>query len=620
LRVDAVRIGQPRRGGVNWGSNPYLRTRNISSFLCEWFFASYLNAVAMKKNIKKRVNIKKIAWLIVLSYVVNITALSILMLKVFYPYHRTLAFVVYGISWAIFIYALIMALSKKYNEHKKVLLRWLPFLVISLGLFVTLWMILSFFPVDNFEMARADKIALTEKMNSEQVYAENYIQKLRETEKLLLGQIKNNSLSALTLEDKNKTRELWRDYLNYSLALEEITNENRYFYQINYLTDRELNERSFMLAYATFLANYSSALNLVKQVEAIPLTETILNEEVASYGIPQDSYFRIQKNLLRSENMLQTIAGQAYGQKISQGGLVRLKQYAEQDFKNILVRTGKNPEIGFNGAIDYFEKNMFVGWFPVQKEVAERVGDTRIPLDNVVFIDSDKIKQIESSIMPGDVFLQRRNWYLSNAGLPGFWKHTVIYIGSLADLDLSFPPSELTKGLSMSEYIKRDFPKLYEELKDNKKRTLEAESEGVVSFALEKSMAADYAAVLRPKISQEEKLKALVYAFEQFGKPYDFNFDFLTDNSIVCSELFYKAYPMMGYKLRTVSGRMVLSSNHIAEDFDEKYEQQKKLFDLVYFIDADEKTKKSFFGDLESFRQSWKRTELDVTSALLLKQ
>jgi hypothetical protein len=180
----------------------------------------------MKKNSKKKVNIKKIAWLIVLSYVVNITALSILMLKVLYPYHRTLAFVVYGISWAIFIYELIMALSKKYNEHKKVLLRWLPFLVISLGLFVTLWMILSFFPVDNFEMAKADKIALTEKMNSEQVYAENYIQKLRETEKLLLGQIKSNSLSALTLEDKNKTRELWQDYLNYSLALEDITNEN----------------------------------------------------------------------------------------------------------------------------------------------------------------------------------------------------------------------------------------------------------------------------------------------------------------------------------------------------------------------------------------------------------
>jgi hypothetical protein len=575
----------------------------------------------MNKNKKKtkELRVKKITWLIILSYAINILALSILMLKIFYPYYRILAIAIYVISWVIFIYALIIALSKKYNENKKVLLRWLPFLMIALGLFVTLWMILSFFPVDNFKMAKADKTALTKKMNLEQAYAENYIQKLRETEKLLLTQIKNNSLSALTLEDKNKTRELWRDYLNYALALEEITNENRYFYQINYLTDKEMNERSFMLAYATFLANYSSSLNLVKQVASIPLTETLLNEGVVNYEIPQNSYYEIQKNLLRPENILQAMAGQAYGKRINQEALTRLKQYVEKDFQNILEKTGKNPEIGFNGAIEFFEKNMFIGWFPVQKEVAERIGDTRIPLDNVVFIDSAKIKQIDEDIVPGDIFLQRRNWYLSNAGLPGFWKHTVIYVGSLDDLDSNFPPSELTNWLFVSEYIKKTFPKLYEELKDNKKRTLEAESEGVVSFTLEKSMSADYAAVLRPKISQEEKLKALIYAFKQFGKPYDFDFDFLTDNSIVCSELFYKAYPMMGYELRTVSGRMVLSSNHIVEDFDEKYEQQKKLFDLIYFIDSDEKSKKSFFSDLDNFRKSWKRTELGVVGALLLK-
>lgn len=575
----------------------------------------------MKKiKIIKNVDIKKVVKLILISYLINGAALAVLMSKVFYPYYRILAFTLYGISWAIFLYALWIALFKKYKKHKPFLLKWLPLFLISLGLLLTLWIILNLFPLNNFEIAKTDKIILTEKMNSEQIYTENYIQKLRDTENLLINQLKKNSLSSLTLDDKNKTREIWRDYLSYFMALEKIVEQYQYFYQINYLTDRSLNERSFMLAYPAFLATYSSSLNLIKAVESLPLSETLLNEEILNYDIPKKAYYEVQKSSIKPENMLQAMAGYAYLQRIKQNNLLKLKEYADDDFKNILEKTGKHPEVGFNGAVSYFEKNMFKGWFPVQKEVAEVMGDTKIPLSSSALIDLGKIKQIEPNILPGDVFLQRRNWYLSNVGLPGFWKHTVIYLGNLDDLDANFEPSELTQGLKMSEYIKNNFPKLYEELKDNKKRTLEAESEGVISFTLEKSMSADYAAVLRPKISQEEKTKALIYAFEQFGKPYDFDFDFLTDNSIVCSELFYKAYPMMNYKLRTLSGRMVLSSNDIVQDFDEKYEEQKKVFDFVYFIDADEKTGKSFFSDLDSFRKSWKRNETDVVKAFILNK
>lgn len=574
----------------------------------------------MKKNKKKKeTSGKRTICLVIVSFVTNIIALAILMMKIFYPYQRIIAFIIYGVSWIIFFYALKTILFKKYKKNRQFLLKWMPLIFIFIGLLLTLWIIFNLFPLNSFEIAKADKIALTEKMDSDQIYAENYIKKLRETEKLLTNQIKSNSLSALDPGDKNKTRDLWRDYLSYFRALEEITEQYRYFYQINYLTDRSLNERSFMLAYSAFLANYSSSLNLVEQIEAFPLSETLLNEGISSHEIPENSYYKIQKGMIKPENIVQTVSGWEYMQRIKQKNLEKLMEYSKEDYKNIIAKTGKNFNINYNSAVDYFEKNMFKGWFPIQKETAKKIGDTKIPLSNSVFIDIDKIKQIESYIYPGDIFLQRRNWYLSNAGLPGFWKHTVIYIGSLSDLDSNFPPSDLTQGLKMSEYIEKNFPNLYEELKDNKKRTLEAESEGVVSFTLEKSMSADYAAVLRPKISQEEKIKALIYAFSQFGKPYDFDFDFLTDNSIVCSELYYKAYPMMGHKLRMVSGRMILSSNHIVQDFDEKYEKQQNIFDLIYFIDADEKNKKSFFSNLENFQKSWQRSETDVVKAFLLE-
>lgn len=567
---------------------------------------------------------KKIIRLVLISYTINIVALAILMLKVFYPYYRSVAFCIYGISWAIFIYVLVITLSKKYYEHKRTLLSYLPVFFIFLGSLLTLWVILNLFPVNSLKIFQADKVLLQEKMRSDQIYTENYIQKIEETKNKFVEQIKSNSLDSLTPEQKLKTKEFWRDYLSYFIALEEVVDQYRYFYQINYLTDRLLNEQGFMLAYSAFLANYSSSLDLIKEVQSTPLTKTLLNEQDLSYSIPQNAYLEIEKKLLKPENIMQATAGYVFLKTIKRDGLSLLKKESDKNYKNIIIKTGKNPDINLRAAIDYFEKTMFVGWFPVQKEVSKMMGDTKIPLGKKVMVDEEKIKQMEGNIFPGDVFLQRRNWYLSNAGLPGFWKHTVIYIGNLSEIDLFFDEiiakTNLTKGLKVSEYIKSNFPDLYEEIKDNKKRTLEAESEGVVSFTLEKSMSADYVAVIRPKISKEEKLKALIYAFNQFGKPYDFDFDFLTDNSIVCSELFYKAYSYVNYKLRMVSGRLVLSSNHIVQDFDENYQEQKELFDFIYFIDADEKSGKSFFSDLSGFRNSWQRNESDVIKTLLPSQ
>jgi hypothetical protein len=204
----------------------------------------------------------------------------------------------------------------------------------------------------------------------------------------------------------------------------------------------------------------------------------------------------------------------------------------------------------------------------------------------------------------------------------------VIYVSNLSILDQYFRETvhdtDLTDGLSVSEYLKKDHPELYEALSDGNLRTIEAESEGIVSLTVDTSLTADYAAVLRPMLSKEEKLKALVYVFNQYGKPYDFNFDFLTDNELVCSELYYKAYPQFNHKLRSISGRLVLSSNHVAEDFADDYvvyrgthsEDQDMnsngKLELIYFLDGSIRDERAEVADIYSFLESAKRNSNEI--------
>ena len=71
---------------------------------------------------------------------------------------------------------------------------------------------------------------------------------------------------------------------------------------------------------------------------------------------------------------------------------------------------------------------------------------------------------------------------------------------------------------------------------------IEAVSEGVMSASLEHSCAADYVAALRPRVAPLLRARAIERALRYWGRPYDFNFDFATDDQVVCSELVVKAY------------------------------------------------------------------------------
>jgi hypothetical protein len=102
-------------------------------------------------------------------------------------------------------------------------------------------------------------------------------------------------------------------------------------------------------------------------------------------------------------------------------------------------------------------------------------------------------------------------------------------------------------------------------------------------------------------------------AFHYAGRPYDFDFDFLTDSALVCTELVSKAYEwdgeLPGLDLPTVEvpGRQVTPANLIARQFDEDYGGAHQQFDLVAFLDGHEAAGNAIPAGLDTFRHSWRR-------------
>src|SRR5207253_9565858 len=111
---------------------------------------------------------------------------------------------------------------------------------------------------------------------------------------------------------------------------------------------------------------------------------------------------------------------------------------------------------------------------------------------------------------------ERREWYLSNAGLPGYWPHTALWIGDPDDRRRAF-------GDAFESSLASTYPQAYADSRG--KQVLEAMSEGVVFTTNHHSLSADSLAVPRPRVTKEQRMLAIERAFHYAGRPYDFDFD-----------------------------------------------------------------------------------------------
>lgn len=451
-----------------------------------------------------------------------------------------------------------------------------------------------------------------------------------------------DKMAQLSTAQRRELRDIWVTLLDYMRALDGLKQYWRDFHKVNIVTAKERHAATFLIGYAAFMTQYHYGLEFIDMAMGRGPLETLLDESNPRQAIPAKAFASLKYNIINPKAFSRFVASRNY-YKV-QSKVVDQGQCTEsQECKWVLdrlvshhkatkVRLAKRPGLrtGYQ-AYDLARDMSFGAWFPVQKNVAEWMGDTRVYRLKNHLISKEQIAEMHKAMEPGDIIVARHNWYLSNIGLPGFWPHAELYIGSPTEIATYLDVPEVTealekemKGKKFSEHLAATFPKIWKKYQETEHghpyRVLEAISEGVVLSTLEHGAGADYVGVLRPKRDKVEKARAIIRAFEYYGRPYDFNFDFLTDESLVCTELVYKAWEPskkkkgVPFEMIEVMGRNTLPANDLVRQFAEQLElpEEKRSLEFVYFLDGHERAKGAIVANEESFKVSHLRPKWDI--------
>ncbi|MCK9224463.1 MAG: hypothetical protein M0R46_00315 [Candidatus Muirbacterium halophilum] len=259
--------------------------------------------------------------------------------------------------------------------------------------------------------------------------------------------------------------------------------------------------------------------------------------------------------------------------------------------------------------------------YPIQVNLFTWIGDARIKRKKQNLISKKQTIEAVSKMEPGDIIVERRNCYLSNIFLGGFWPHGAFFTGNHKDIDNYFKDdAEVIELLQKNncklpcEYLQKLYPKKWDLFikTDNDLSIIEATSEGVIFNKPLNSLQADFVGVIRPRLNKIDKFLAIKDAFYYHGKEYDFDFNFVSENTIVCTELIVKAFGEdknkkgVSFPITEEYGKKIVKANSIVKKFDIEFETAEQELDFVFYLEGNEKKRKAEFVSCEIFRQSHK--------------
>ncbi len=443
----------------------------------------------------------------------------------------------------------------------------------------------------------------------------------------LFGARSSDDSTLLQPEVRQDILAIWYPLLDNYLMLDAIAQRYAGFHFLQSKSDRQ---RAFHLVRSVFLTQYRVALDAIGELERNPVVDTILNEAEPPLGLPEGVYAHFKYQYLNVIKAGRYAALEAVAQVYPAASDSDLKQWCERDSQAILgAGMGPGPLMTLANGIAILQRIGQSAWFPVQKGIAEWMGKTKVWRPKQYLIIPRQIESLRKRLQPGDILLERREWYLTNVGIPGFWTHAALYVGSAAQREAfsRLPGVQQWLGqhnaAGMDELILKRYPRAHAGLqqlcKDGKPaQVIEALSPGVGFTSLNYSAACDSLAVLRPRLPVQDRAAAVVRAMRYFGRPYDYDFDFGSDHQLVCTELIVKAYlpgpdkKGIALPLEHLMGRVLTPANAFVRQFDRTYGTPRQQLELIEFLDGYEKEQLAAVSGAAIFRETWKRPKWHI--------
>lgn len=200
------------------------------------------------------------------------------------------------------------------------------------------------------------------------------------------------------------------------------------------------------------------------------------------------------------------------------------------------------------------------------------------------------VQLLKQHLQPLDIVLVTSAGRLTNATLPGLFKHSAIYLGSEADMRRLGVWSDAVARAQAQGILAG-------------KRFIEADQNGVHLSSTETVLNVDYLLVLRPALgSRVERRRAMRFLLGAVGQPFDFRFDADTADCLYCSELVRRAFPGLPVEARHIYGRHVFVPDQFADLAASRPSLLRPVFYLVGDRDGWERRSPARLrGDLERY-------------------
>ncbi|MBU4446596.1 MAG: hypothetical protein L6422_00225 [Candidatus Marinimicrobia bacterium] len=448
--------------------------------------------------------------------------------------------------------------------------------------------------------------------------------------------IRDERPSILTHTQRKEIKQIWAQYLDLSIVLQKLILEYKHVESFKIRDQLD----AYLISYAAYLLFYSSGLDIIENIANIAPFEVLFNEPIPEYGILRGQYTNIKWQIVHIEEFYELAEGYS-------GYKEMLKKYPIAPVSTENLRSNKDGQYltklieeryplckqkleseGISNLVqnilDTFKDKTQDVLFPIQKNFALFMGHTRLTQRKDGFISKRQCKRLIQKAKPGDILLERQEWYLSNLGIPGFWTHAALYIGSPEELKSWSNTSEIIdlycnkdpKCANFSDYLERHYPEAYSAYiagdDGEYNRIIEGLRAGIVFHSVSKSVGiSDHAACLRPRLNKTDIAQAIEIAFQFWGREYDYTFNMLSDYELTCAELIYKSYePASGknglsFDLSKIMGILTLPANNIAAQFDREYDTNPQL-EFVLYYSCDLRKGKAYSKGLEAFRKTHK--------------